>query len=101
MVTLNPAKLLHLDHRVGSLKAGKDADIVLWGDHPLSVYAKSEKTMVDGVVYFDREIDKKRQQEIQAERARIIQKMEKEGKGKSKKQKPMDKERHRWHCDDY
>jgi imidazolonepropionase-like amidohydrolase len=40
MVTLNPAKLLHVDHRMGSIKAGKDADLVLWNAHPLSVYAR-------------------------------------------------------------
>ncbi len=44
MVTLNPAKLLHLNDRMGSIKAGKDADLVLWTDHPLSIYAKAEKT---------------------------------------------------------
>ena len=52
-VTLNPAKLLHLDDRVGSLKVGKDADVVLWSDHPLSIYAKAEKTIIEGVTYFD------------------------------------------------
>lgn len=52
-VTLNPAKLLHLDDRMGSIKVGKDADLVLWSDHPLSIYAKAEKTMIDGVVYYD------------------------------------------------
>src|SRR5690606_3160312 len=51
MVTLNPAKMLHVDNRVGSIKEGKDADLVLWSDHPLSIYAMSEKTIVDGVVY--------------------------------------------------
>jgi hypothetical protein len=47
MVTLNPAILLHLDDKVGSVKVGKDADLVLWSDHPLSVYAKAEKTLID------------------------------------------------------
>lgn len=42
-VTLNPAKLLHIDDKVGSIKIGKDADLVLWTDHPLSIYAKAEK----------------------------------------------------------
>jgi imidazolonepropionase-like amidohydrolase len=54
-VTLNPAKLLHLDDRLGSLKEGKDADVVIWNNHPLSVYARAEKTIIEGVVYFDRE----------------------------------------------
>ncbi|GAC1585579.1 MAG: hypothetical protein NVS3B19_03290 [Ginsengibacter sp.] len=52
MVTLNPAKMLHVDDKVGSIKVGKDADVVLWTDNPLSIYAKPEKTIVDGVVYF-------------------------------------------------
>ncbi|MBM3428166.1 MAG: amidohydrolase family protein, partial [Bacteroidetes bacterium] len=56
-VTLNPAKMLHLDHRMGSLKAGKDADIVIWNNNPLSIYAMAEKTFVDGRCYFDREED--------------------------------------------
>ncbi len=77
-VTLNPAKLLHLDDHMGSLKPGKDADIVLWSDHPLSVYAMAEKTWVDGVRYFDREKDKAMQADIEKERARLIKKMLKE-----------------------
>jgi len=52
-VTLNPAKLLHLDDRVGSIKVGKDADLVLWSDHPMSIYAKAEMTMIEGTVYYD------------------------------------------------
>jgi len=75
MVTLNPAKLLHLDDRMGSVKVGKDADIVLWTDHPLSVYAQVEKTIVDGIVYFDEGKDKASRVMIHSERARLIQKM--------------------------
>ena len=52
-VTLNPAKLLHIDDRVGSLKEGKDADLVLWSDNPLSIYASAEKTLIDGKIYYD------------------------------------------------
>ena len=75
MVTLNPAKLLHLDHRVGSIKSGKDADIVLWTDNPLSVYAKVQQTYVDGRCYFDAEQDMNLRQRNTKERARLIQKM--------------------------
>ncbi len=75
MVTLNPAKMLHVDSRVGSIKVGKDADLVMWSDHPLSIYAKSEKTIVDGIVYFDREKDVQLRKELTAERNRLIQKM--------------------------
>lgn len=75
MVTLNPAKALHVDHKVGSIKVGKDADVVLWTDNPLSIYAKSLYTIVDGTVYFDRAKDAEKSKAIAAERARLIQKM--------------------------
>jgi len=75
MVTLNPAKMLHVADRVGSIKEGKDADIVVWSDHPLSIYAKSEHTIVDGAVVFDRAADLIRQAELKAEKQRLVQKM--------------------------
>ena len=75
MVTLNPAKLLHIDHLVGSIKVGKDADLVLWSDNPLSVYAKVEQTYVDGRCYFSQEKDRELRARNQAERQRLIQKM--------------------------
>ena len=75
LVTINPAKMLHVDDKVGSVKVGKDADIVLWSDNPLSIYAKSLYTIVDGTVYFDRQKDELLQQEVQAERARLVKKL--------------------------
>lgn len=75
MVTLNPAKLLHVDDRVGSIKTGKDADLVLWNDNPLSVYARAEKTWVDGILFFDRVEDAKMQEWVRSERARLVQKL--------------------------
>ena len=75
MVTLNPAKMLHVSDRVGSIKEGKDADLVLWTDHPLSIYAKSEKTIVDGAIVFDRALDAELQKDLQAEKQRLVQKM--------------------------
>ncbi len=75
MVTLNPAKMLHIDNKVGSIKAGKDADLVLWSDNPMSIYAKAEKTIVDGTVFFDREKEAEVRNRIAAERNRLIQKM--------------------------
>jgi imidazolonepropionase-like amidohydrolase len=80
MVTLNPAKALHVDDKVGSIKVGKDADLVLWTDDPLSVYAKANKTIVDGIVYFDRDRDKEFRKQISKERNRLIQKMIAEGR---------------------
>jgi imidazolonepropionase-like amidohydrolase len=75
MVTINPAKALHVADKVGSIKVGKDADVVLWSDNPLSIYAKSLYTIVDGVVYFDRDKDAEARKAVAAERARLIQKM--------------------------
>ena len=80
MVTLNPAKMLRVDDRVGSLKTGKDGDVVVWSDHPLSIYAKSLYTIVDGIVYFDRVKDEEMQKLVDAERNRIVKKMNSEKK---------------------
>jgi imidazolonepropionase-like amidohydrolase len=55
MVTINPAKQLGIDNRVGSIEVGKDADLVLYDKYPLSDYAKVEKVLIDGTVYFDRD----------------------------------------------
>lgn len=75
MVTINPAKMLHVDSKVGSIKVGKDADLVVWSDNPLSIYAKAEKTIVDGTIYFDRDKDAEIRKRNQAEKARIVQKL--------------------------
>ncbi len=72
MVTLNPAKLLHLDDQMGSIKEGKDADLVLWTANPLSIYAKTRFTIIDGIIYFDSEKDAILQEEVEKERMRII-----------------------------
>ncbi len=74
-VTLNPAKLLHIDNRVGSIKEGKDADVVIWNDNPLSVYAKSVKTFVDGICYYDIDRDKQIRERNKVEKSRLIKKM--------------------------
>ena len=98
-VTLNPAKLLNLDDRVGSLKVGKDADVVLWSDHPLSVYAKAEKTIIEGVTYFDLERDKQMRKAIQKEKSELINSMLQE-KNKGLKTQPIQKkEKELLHCD--
>ncbi len=98
MVTLNPAKLLHLDDRMGSVRAGKDADLVLWTDNPLSVYAKAEMTLVDGAIQFSRATDAAARNEIREERARLIAKALKAGGDKPGKSKAPKAQR-QWHCD--
>ena len=75
LITLNPAKMLHLDQHMGSIKEGKDADVVLWNANPLSVYAKAERTFVDGRQMFSLEEDQQLRAQMQQERLRIIQKM--------------------------
>lgn len=75
LCTLNPAKMLHLDSHMGSIKTGKDADIVIWSDNPLSIYARVEQTFVDGMRLYDSERDAQKRDEIRKERARLIQKM--------------------------
>lgn len=57
LITLNPAKQLGIDDRVGSIEEGKDGDIAIFEGHPLSVYSIPLMTFVDGVKYFDRETD--------------------------------------------
>jgi imidazolonepropionase-like amidohydrolase len=99
LVTLNPAKLLHIDNKVGSIKVGKDADVVLWSDDPLSVYAKVEKTIIDGQIYYDNEEDAKLRDNIRTERSRIIQKMLEEKKGGAPTQKPLMKKQKLFDCD--
>jgi len=98
-VTLNPAKLLHIDDRVGSIKAGKDADVVLWNAHPLSVYAKPEYTIIEGKIYFSLEQDKKLRQQLKKERSQLINMMLK-AKNKGLKTQPIKKENKEFlHCD--
>ncbi|MEO8710984.1 MAG: amidohydrolase family protein [Parafilimonas sp.] len=75
MCTLNPATMLHIADRVGSIKVGKDADVVLWNNNPLSVYATAQKTFVDGIEYYDRQRDSTQSIYIVSERNRLIQKM--------------------------
>ena len=53
LVTLNPAKILQVDDKIGSIKVGKDADVVVWTDNPLSIYAKVDKTIIEGTIYYD------------------------------------------------
>ncbi len=86
MVTINPAKMLHIENRVGSIKVGKDADLVLWNNNPLSIYAVVQKTIVDGTVYYDREKDAVMRKHIAMERNRIIKKMISEKKAGAKVQ---------------
>lgn len=102
MVTLNPAKLLHMDDRTGSLKVGKDADVVVWSDHPLSIKARAEQTIIEGAVYFDKEQDKALRLKVQEEKSKLTSMLLSEGSGggsKGAKRPPTWKDKQRMHCD--
>lgn len=73
LVTRNPAQQLRVDDRVGSIKPGMDADLVLWNHHPLSSYARPRKVWIDGREYFDQAADLAEQQRIASARAELVQ----------------------------
>lgn len=98
-VTLNPAKLLRIDDRVGSIKVGKDADVVLWSNNPLSIYAKAEKTIIEGTIYFDVNDDSQKQKTIKKERNELINMMIAEKNSGIKTQQPKKKEHRLYDCE--
>ena len=99
MVTINPAKLLHIDEKVGSIKVGKDADVVLWSHNPLSIYAIAEKTIIEGKVFFDLEEDKKKRMAIKKEKSKLISMMLQEKMKGTKTQAPSKKILKNFTCD--
>lgn len=99
MVTLNTAEILHIDDRVGSLAPGKDADVVIWSDRPLSIYAKAEKTFVDGVKYWDIDEDAAKQQAVADEKARLIRKSLEAKRNGGMTQRPVAQVNREYHCD--
>ena len=99
-VTLNPAKMLHIDDKVGSIRIGKDADLVVWNENPLSIYAHALQTYVDGIKYFDVETDSILRKDVIKEKARLMQKMtDAKNKGESTRKPTMNFQELK-HCDD-
>ena len=98
-VTINPAKLLHIDDKVGSIREGKDADVVLWNNHPMSIYAKVEKTIIDGRVFFDSAEDAKKRISIKEEKSKLINMMLNEKMNGGKTKVPMKRGDINFHCD--
>ncbi|MHC5114328.1 MAG: amidohydrolase family protein [Planctomycetota bacterium] len=74
-VTLNPARQLRVDHRIGSLETGKDADFAIWSGPPLSTYSVCEQTWIEGRRYFDRDEDVARRHVVHGQRERLTQKL--------------------------
>ena len=98
-VTLNPAKLMHIDDQVGSVKVGKSADLVLWNDHPMSIYAVAEKTMIEGIFYYDLDRATAQIEIIQQERNQLIQQMVEAKNGGAPTQKAPKKQAREFHCE--
>ncbi|MEO0425718.1 MAG: amidohydrolase family protein, partial [Pseudomonadota bacterium] len=98
LVTLNPAKMLHLDEHMGSIRVGKDADLVIWTANPLSIDAKVMHTLVDGVVRYDAVEHAARHAAMESERARLIEKMRK-AKGAKGGGGGGYRPQRLWHCD--
>ena len=84
---------------MGSLKEGKDADMVIWSDNPLSINAKVEKTFIDGILFYDSQRNQALHQRDQLDRKRIIGLMIKAKNGGAKTQKPKIKVHKHYHCD--
>ena len=98
-ITLNPAKLLQVDNKIGSLKIGKDADVVVWSDNPLSIYAKVEKTIIESTVFYDLNKETETVKNVQNQRIELINlMMDAKNKG-LKTQLPKKKETKHYHCE--
>ncbi len=74
LITINPAKQLAIENRVGSIEVGKDADLAIFDKHPLSNYAKVEKVYIDGQLYFDRNKDLAERAAQETEKKKLLDK---------------------------
>jgi imidazolonepropionase-like amidohydrolase len=79
LVTINPAKQLGVEDKVGSIEVGKSADLVLFDQHPLSNYSKALKVWIDGHEYFDRDKDLETRPKFQEDKKKLLDKQNTEG----------------------
>ena len=98
-VTLNPAKLLKIDDKVGSIKVGKHADLVLWDKNPLSVYANAEKTMIEGVFYYEKDNIDTQLKSMQEEKNLILSMMIEAKKRGEETVEPVLEEKRIYECE--
>ncbi|MBK8950726.1 MAG: amidohydrolase family protein [Flavobacteriales bacterium] len=99
MVTFNPARMLRLDHRMGSVEPGKDADLVLWSAHPLSIDARAEMTLVDGRPLYERARDERLRTALRAERDRLTGKVLAAQRLGARTESPAPRKDGHWHCE--
>ena len=88
-----------MDDRAGSLKPGKDGDVVIWTAHPLSIKARAEKTIIEGKVFFDMKKDEELRNTVQREKAQLTAMMLAEKNKGLQTQPAKKKEKQRMHCD--
>jgi imidazolonepropionase-like amidohydrolase len=99
LITANPAQMLHLNNRVGAIKVGMDADLVLWDGDPLSVQTKVAYTFIDGKMYFSQADYKHLLLRNDAEKLRLISKIRQlKSKGASSTV-PLPKPHRYYHCE--
>ena len=87
LCTINPARQLRLDQRIGSIEVGKDADLAIWNGHPLSVYSRVDTTFIEGEIYFDRARDLEQREAQRREKEERLKKDEDDAKKKGGKEK--------------
>jgi imidazolonepropionase-like amidohydrolase len=85
LATINAARQLRLEHRLGSIEPGKDADLVIWNGHPLSTYTRVETTLIEGEIYFDRQQDLLRREELRREKEERLKREDEQAKAKKEK----------------
>jgi imidazolonepropionase-like amidohydrolase len=88
LITINPAKQLDIDKRVGSIEPGKDADLVIFDKHPLSNYAKVQKVVIDGELYFDRDRDVSQRSEREGRTKALLEKAREQQKEQQRRTGP-------------
>ena len=99
LVTMNPAIQLGIDKWVGSLEVGKDADFVIWNDHPLSTSAICEQTWIDGIQYFSLDTDSTlKQRDINLRNKLMSKILSKKSDEKKKWNHKEEKSAEHYHC---
>ena len=89
MVTLNPAKQLGVDNRVGSIEVGKDADLVIYDKDPLSTMSKVQKVMIEGTKYFDRDSNVSDRPAKDAEKQKLMEREKSDAKKSAPARRPQ------------